>query len=186
MSIFLLVASRKGSIIASPTCSCRNGLGAQVSLALVVKAKNRSELAIFLRALTREVAVGLQPLFHRVQQAIDELIHATDHVKAFMLVVFQSLSYPGFKFYPLRMVHVDLLNRFDAGLRQDATLPDRAQVIQLSYSGPYSISSFLRRRGVRGDSAVPGGTFPVMSIFPALAALRAGLLSFAPSALERC
>jgi hypothetical protein len=127
MSIFLLVASRKGSIIASPTCSCRNGLGAQVSLALVVKAKNRSELAIFLRALTRKVAVGLQPLFHRVQQAIDELIHATDHVKAFMLVVFQSLSYPGFKFYPLRMVHVDLLNRFDAGLRQDAPLPDRAE-----------------------------------------------------------
>jgi hypothetical protein len=129
MSIFLLVASRKGSIIASPTCSCRNGLGAQVSLALVVKAKNRSELAIFLRALTREVAVGLQPLFHRVQQAIDELIHATDHVKAFMLVVFQSLSYPGFKFYPLRMVHVDLLNRFDvAGFRQDATLPEGVKV----------------------------------------------------------
>jgi hypothetical protein len=127
MSIFLLVASRKGSIIASPTCSCRNGLGAQVSLALVVKAKNRSELAFFLRALTREVAVGLQPLFHRVQQAIDELIHATDHVKAFMLVVFQSLSYPGFKFYPLRMIHVDLLNRFDAVFRQDATLPDRTE-----------------------------------------------------------
>jgi hypothetical protein len=183
MSIFLFVASRKGSIIASPTCSCRNGLGAQVSLALLVKAKNRSKMAIFLRALTRELLVGLQPLFHRVQQAIDELIHATDHVKAFMLVVFQSLSYPGFKFYPLRMVHVDLLNRFDAGLRQDATLPDRAQVIQFSYSGPYSISSFLK---ALGDSAVPGGTFRLMSIFPALAALRAGLLSFAPSALERC
>jgi len=33
------------------------------------------------------------------------------------------------------------------------------------------------------DSVVPGGTFIFISMFPALAALRAGLLSFAPSAL---
>jgi hypothetical protein len=33
------------------------------------------------------------------------------------------------------------------------------------------------------DSAVPGGTFHFISIFPAPAALRAGLFSFAPSAL---
>src|SRR5450432_4578956 len=84
---------------------------------------------IGLCGLPRGLMIAFDPLFHGVQQACNQLVRASHHVQAFLLMLFQCLSELRFKFYPLRWIHLVLLSGFGiAGFRQDVTMPEGVTV----------------------------------------------------------